>query len=273
VRLTLLLLTALMMARPLAAQQDSLMRMAVQLATEGQGDSARALVSATLQRLSPRDPLYPEALFAAGAVADQSTVAMTYFRRVSLEYPNSEWADRSLLRLAQLAFASGDAAAAQRATHRILADYPLSDIRAEATFWAAQASFEVGNLTEGCGLLRQAGEIAGDNIELANRVRFHLQRCQALQIAGDSARADTIDPAGGPVIYTVQVAAVQTAAAADEMMERLHAAGFEPHVVRDPTDGLFKVRVGRFAGRQDAQRLVGDLRRRIGGQPFVVEER
>jgi hypothetical protein len=273
VKPTLLLLTAFVVAPPLAAQQDSVLRFAVQLATEGQGDSARTLVAATLRRLSPRDSLYPEALFTAGAVADETATAMTYFRRVSLEYPNSEWADRSLLRLAQLAFASGDAAAAQRAAQRVLTDYPLSDVRAEATFWAAQASFEVGNLTEGCSLLEQAGGIAGDDVELANRVRFHLQRCQALLGAGDSIPADTTARPSGPVVYTVQVAAVQTASAADEMMERLHAAGYEPHVVRDPTDGLFKVRVGRFAARQDAQRVAGDLRRRVGGQPFVVEER
>jgi cell division septation protein DedD len=69
----------------------------------------------------------------------------------------------------------------------------------------------------------------------------------------------------------VQVAAVQTATAADEVMRTLHAAGYDPHVVRD-TDGLFKVRVGRFAGRQDAQHLAGDVRSKLGGSPFVVEE-
>jgi hypothetical protein len=55
-------------------------------------------------------------------------------------------------------------------------------------------------------------------------------------------------------------------------MRSLHAAGYEPHVVRD-TDGLFKVRVGRYATREQAQQLAQDIRRELGGGPFVVEER
>ena len=72
-------------------------------------------------------------------------------------------------------------------------------------------------------------------------------------------------------MYAVQLAAVQSAAAADELMRSLYAAGYEPHVVRGD-DGLFKVRVGRYADRGNAQRLVGDLQRKFGGNPFVVEE-
>jgi cell division protein FtsN len=50
----------------------------------------------------------------------------------------------------------------------------------------------------------------------------------------------------------------------------VHAAGFEPRVVRD--DGLFKVRVGRFRSRSEAQQAQGELRRKLGGTPFIVEE-
>ena len=78
-------------------------------------------------------------------------------------------------------------------------------------------------------------------------------------------------PAGTQTVYAAQVAAVQNALAADELMRQLHAAGYDPHVVRG-ADGLFKVRVGRFPERSAAQRLVGELRQRLGGSPFVVEE-
>jgi hypothetical protein len=42
-------------------------------------------------------------------------------------------------------------------------------------------------------------------------------------------------------------------------------------VVRD-TSGLFKVRVGRYATREEALLTQQRLRTRLGGQPFVVEE-
>ena len=269
-----LTLMTLCLATPLAAQQDSVLAAAVQLATEGQGDSARALVGRRMAGLTPADPLYAEGLYAAGIVAGNAERMMNYFRRVSIEYASSGWADRALLRMAQLAFASGDAAAAQRAAQKIISDYPLSAVLGEAKFWAGRSLLELGNPQDGCTLLGQAEEAAAQDVELANRVRYHLQRCSALA-RGDAAPqpAAPMPPAraGGPV-YTVQVAAVGSAAAADELMRSLRASGYDDtHVARTP-DGLFKVRVGRYANRDDALRVAAEVKQRLGGSPFVVEE-
>lgn len=284
----LLLMVGLVVATPLAAQEDSLLTAAVQLATEGQGDSARSLIQQRLARLSSADTLYPQALFAAGVVATEVNEALNYFRRVSIEYSRSSWADQALLRLAQLAFAAGDAQGTLRSSQRILTDYPLSEVRAAANFWAGRAYLELGNAEEGCRLLGEAEREANvvpdtpdttvtADVELAHRAAYHLQRCTSIFAAMDSAAVDTAEaapgqPVEGPVVYSVQVAAVGTATAADQAMRSLHAAGYDPHVVRD-TDGLFKVRVGRYAARQQAQQLAQDIRRKLGGSPFVVEER
>ncbi len=283
----LLLIIGLSFAAPVAAQEDSLLSAAVQLATEGYGDSARTLVRQRLAALSPSNPLYPQALFAAGVVASDVNEALTYFRRVSIEYSRSDWADRAYLRLAQLAFAAGDAQGTLRSSQRILTDYPLSEVRAEALFWAGRAYLEVGSAEEGCRLLSEAereASIVPDtpdttvtaDIELAHRAAYHLQRCTAVVAATDSAAANRAAaqerPAAGPTVYSVQVAAVGSAAAADQVMRSLNTAGYDPHVVRD-TDGLFKVRVGRYAARQEAQQLAQDIRQKLGGSPFVVEER
>jgi hypothetical protein len=75
---------------PLWAQQDSVLRAAVQMETEGRGDSARAIVRARLAALGPTDSLYPEVLFTAGVVAGNADTASTYFRRVSIEFARSE---------------------------------------------------------------------------------------------------------------------------------------------------------------------------------------
>ena len=251
---------------------DSTLEVAVRLATEGQADSARAYVRARLAETSPGDTLYPRMLYAAGVVAADVDSAMFYFRRVGIEYARSNWADRAHLRLAQLAFASGDFAAAYRSSLRVIRDYPFGEVLAEANFWAGRSQLELGNPLEGCRLLNVAAAEAADDVELSNRARYQLQRCAAVQQATDSVGADSAARPGRTVtVYAAQVAAVQSVAAADELMRRLAAAGYEPHVVRD-ADGLFKVRVGRYPDRQQAQRVVNELRQRLGGSPFVVEE-
>jgi hypothetical protein len=258
--------------------QDSLMREAVRLATEGRTDSAEALIQLQLDALSPLNPAYAQLLFTAGLVSDTAEAAERYFRQVSIEYSSSAWADRSLLRLAQLAFADGDLRDSRRYTDRVLLDYPTSPVRGEAAFWAGRAEFDLDNPVSGCRYMAQAQREARNNIELENRAAFHLQRCATvLGISPqDSAEAESAAAGGeGPAdpnqtIYAVQVAAVSTAGAADAAMQALRAQGYTPRVFRDQ-DGLLKVRIGRFTRRRDADALARQLRNRLGGQPFVVE--
>ena len=270
-------------AAPLTAQQqdaspqDSLMREVIRLATEGQTDSAKVVIDAQLNRLSPFSAAYPHVLFTAGLVSDTAATAEQYFRRVSIEYSDSPWADRSLLRLAQLAYADGDLGDARRYTDRILLDYPTSPVRAEAAFWAGRTEFDLNNSTAGCQYMARAQSESNENIELGNRAAFYLQRCadvfaalQADSMAADTANAEP--PQTGAILYAVQVAAVSTASAADATMQTLRAQGYTPRVFRDQ-DGLLKVRVGRFTNRGDADDLARQLRRRLGDGPFVVEER
>ncbi len=257
---------------PSYAQPDSLLKEAIRLATEGQADSARSLTSAWIARLQPADSLYPKALYAAGVVAGDMDTALQYLRRVSIEYSRSEWADDALLRMAQMAFAQGQLRSAIRSAKSVLLDYPFSDLRADAAYWSGRAYLASGELDEACPLLRRAVETAGDNYEVENRANYYLQRCPASGEDPDEAgRAPNAAPQGGGTVYSVQVAAMQSAAAADELMQRLHAEGYEPHVIRD-SDGLLKVRVGRFPRRADAERLLGKLRALVGTTPFVVEE-
>jgi hypothetical protein len=210
--------------------------------------------------------MYPGALFAAGVVAENSDSAMSYFRTVSIEYPRSEWADKALLRMAELRFAAGELRSAARSAERVLLDYPFSTVLPRAAFWAGRAHLELGEIEDGCDLLRRAQEGAVDDIELTNRSRYYLQRCPG--VAPETPAPTTATDAR--TVFSVQIAAVSTAAAADEIMQGLHRQGYEPHVVRD-SDGLLKVRVGRFANRAEAQALAAELKSKLGGSPFVVE--
>ena len=279
-------LVLLLVASPLAAQQDSALRVAVRLVTEGRGDSARALVRPRLGATPAADSIYPELLYTAGVVAAHPDSALRYFRRTSIEYSQSPWADQSLLRIAQLSFAAGDVATTSSSAQRVLTDYPFSTVRAQAAYWAGRAQIDLGNMAGACRLLSQAADSAGTDVELANRANFYVQRCANLPLArADSAPADSAPPSpaaapapapakpapAGSGIFAVQVAAVRSAAAADQSMQALKRAGYDSRVSRD-LDGLFKVRVGRFRTRAEAQRVATEIRRKVNVTPFVVEE-
>ncbi len=265
-------------ATPLAAQQDSLLLEAVRLATEGQSDSARAVVQSKLASMSPQDSGYAEILYTAGLVSDTSATAVTYFRQVSIEYSDSPWADRALLRLAQFAYAAGDLRSVLRSAERILLDYPMSTVRAQAAFWAGRTELDLNNAPAGCRLMAQAHDEAVEDVELANRAAFYLQRCATTLNAQREAAADSASAAARPSVpsgvrtFAVQVAAVTNPAAADRAMRALRAEGYDARVFRDQ-DGLLKVRVGRFRRRRDAEALMRELRGKVPGDPFVVEER
>lgn len=280
----------LVLSSPLAAQQDSVLRNAVRLVTEGRGDSARALVRRRLATTPSGDSSYAEVLFTAGVVASNPDSAVRYFRRTSMDYSQSPWADQALLRIAQLAFAGGDVATTLSTAQRVLTDYPFSLVRPQAAYWAGRAQIDLGNLSAACRLLSQAADSAGEDVELANRAHFYVQRCSNLTFASaDTTTKDTAPPGASPTkppsasgkpaagtpapasVFAIQISAVRSAAAADQSMQALRRAGFDSRVSRDG-DGLLKVRVGRYRTRAEAQRVATEIKRKLNTTAFVVEE-
>lgn len=257
-----------------AAQSDSRLQAAVELAQSGRQDSALAVVRRLLAALPPTDSVYPEALYTAGILARDVQAGATNLQRVVVEYGWSPWADDALLWLTQLHFAQGDDAATVQSAERLRRDYPDSPLKARADFPAARAYFNLRDEAHGCALIREALDGAGEDVEFRNQVSFYAARCvPAWSVAApDSAPTPGEGGGGAPPAYAVQVLAVKSAAQVDEMLTRLKVMGFEARVVRD-TSGLFKVRVGRYATRDEAQQVQRRLKTRLGGQPFVVEER
>jgi len=255
----------------LAAQTDARLVDALTLAQNGQGDSARGLIRRLLTTLSPADSAYPQALFAAAKIAPDAATVATNLNRIVLEYGASAWADDALLLLTQLYFAQRDAAQTIQAAERLRHDYPDSPLRYRVAFPAARAYFELKNEARGCELIQEAlaGANAVGEVEFTNQVSFYASRCTGATtpppVAVDSA------PSAAPKTYAVQVLAVKSAVQVDDMLTRLKVMGFDARVVRD-TSGFFKVRVGRYGTREEAQQTQQRLKTRLGGQPFVVEE-
>jgi hypothetical protein len=251
-----------------AAQTDARLRDAIALVQSGHVDSARAVVQRVLATLAPTDSVYPEALYTAGVLAPDAPTAARYLQRVVVEYGLSPWADDALLRLVQLHAAQGDPAATVQAAERLRRDYPDSPLLARAALPAGRAYFDLRDELRGCAMIRTALAGAAD-VEFKNQVAFYAARCPA-EATPESAAAPVAPPATAPR-YAVQVLAVRSVTQVDETLTRLRAMGFDARVVRD-TSGLFKVRVGRYATREEAQQMQQRVRARLGGQPFIVEE-
>jgi sporulation related protein len=261
------LLTACSSAR-LAAQSDPRLVEALRLAQAGRQDSARAVVVRLLAALPPTDSTYPEALYTAGVLGLDSRGITTNLQRVVVEYGQSPWADDALLRLTQFYFAQEDHASTVQSVERLRRDYPDSPLKGRAAFWGARSYFHLRDEARGCALIQEALAGSADDVEFKNQAEFYAARCAT--VAPAPVRPDTARPAA-PSGFSVQVLAVRNAQQVDQMLTRLNVMGFQARVVRDTT-GFFKVRVGPYPTREEAERARGRLRTRLGGQPFVVDE-
>lgn len=273
---TLVVLLSIIPTFRFSAQTDSRLVEALRLAQSGHADSGRAMVRRLLAALPPTDSVFPQALLAAAKIAPDAPTVASHLNRIVVEYGAGPWADDALLLLTQLYFAQRDLAKTIDAAERLNRDYPDSPLRSRANFSAARSYFELKNETRGCELIQQSLDGAGEDVEFKNQVAFYASRCRP---TGTSATPTSTTPTtdtssrATPAAnaYAVQVLAVKSAAQVDDMLTRLKVMGFDARVVRDST-GFFKVRVGRYATREEAVRTQQRLKTRVGGQPFVVEE-
>jgi hypothetical protein len=270
------LLLAVVAASPAEAQSDPRLVAAVQLAREGQGDSARAVAGRMLSGTQPTDPLYPEVLYTVAVVASSAQDKRLYLQRVAVEYGQSEWADDALLQLAQLDYAAGNPAATVTQVRRLLGDYPLSPLRATAALWGARAAFDRREVPLGCQWAELGVAAAGDQVELRNQLDFQRERCRGMMAtaADTTPPAQPAPPPSSPPVrptgpqWLVQVAALRGRDAADRAAGALRQMKYDAFVFRDA--GLWKVRAGPFPSRDAASAAVEPIRRRLGGRPFII---
>ena len=275
------------------AQTDPRLVSALRLAQEGLGDSARAAVSGILARTEPTDTLYPQVLYTHGVVAADPREMRTDLQRVAVEYASSNWADDALLRLALLDYAAGQLDASIRNLERIELDHSTSPLYPRAALWAGRVYFELRRPEDACRWLREGRARAGEGTELATLLARDAERCTTVAAApAAAAPADTARPPAArpdtvrstdsvgtldsppsaappqPAAFRIQIAAVNTAGAAETIAGRARAGGFEAVVVREAP--YYKVRVGAYATRAEAAAALPAVRARFRGTPFVV---
>jgi cell division septation protein DedD len=271
------------------AQSDPRLVAVVRQAQEGHSDSARATVSQLLQSTPPTDSLYPEILYTQAMVASDAGEMRTGLQRIAVEYSTSAWADDALLRLVQMDYATRNLSGAARNLEKLHADYPASNLMAQASYWAARVYFDQSNPTLACRWLADGLAQSQANVELQNQLGYLNQRCSNLTVAaGDStgarrdsskgAAADSTHPstpaapagATGKTVYRIQIAAVGNKAAANDAERKARALGLTVKTLHEKK--LYKVRVGQYSTRAEAQAAAAGLKVRLGGTPFVVSE-
>ena len=262
-------------------------------AQEGQGDSARSAVDRLLAATPPTDSLYPQILYTQAMVANTAADMRRHLQRVVVEHPTSPWADDALLRLVQMDYATRSFDNAARNLERLRLDYPVTPLFAQAAYWGGRTYLELKDTTRACRWLADGMSRTDVDLELQRQMGFMYQRCGAAGqrggAAGDTAgaaphrlgsqahcglprrlgcaglAAPPPATAPQPVRFRVQIAAVATPGAADDAASKAEDLGFPSVIVRER--GLYKVRAGEFATRQEAQAAIAKLKAGHRRQP------
>ena len=260
-------------SRRLAAG-DSLYQRARKLVLEGSGDAGRALID-SLVTAATGTPAYADALYWRAALAATAADAERDYRRVIVEYPFSAHAGGALLALAQLEMARGDRAPAIDHLQRFLLQNQNDPDRIRAGIWLGRLLLDENQLAKGCAVLvRTRASLGEDAVEIRNQVDYYASRCAGVDTARArrvSVRQDsTRDTTSRPLErYTVQVAAYETRAPADQLKQRLAARGVASRIVEIKGRFRFRVRVGSYATESQAETAARDLRAR-GFEVFVT---
>ena len=170
---------------------DSVFVLAQRMVAEGEGDQGRALVQAQLDSSPIGSPQYVKALYWHAVVAATAAGAERDLRRLVIEYPLSPVSADALLRLAQLEMARGDRQQALEHLDRLLLEHPNDPSRGRAGLWMGRLLLENGQAAAACARLDQAENATPvEDVELRNQIAYYKQRCVGVDTSTAS-RADT----------------------------------------------------------------------------------
>lgn len=279
------LAAALVPPTPAAAQNsegtqsvDSVFAQMQGLVTAGDRGAAHLLADSLLSVLQPLSPIYAEALYWRAFTSSQAAAAERDYLRVSIEYPLSPRAPEALMALAQLEYARGDRAAAWRRFDRLLRQYPTGRHVARASYWSGTLALAADDRAAACRAFTGArAAVAPGDVELANQIDYYVAQCAAApedtatRAEGDAGTGAGDSAAATPRAFSIQVAAFTSRGDATALASRLRQRGFDVRVAGDRTP--FRVRIGRYATREDAAAALARMRRSQMNGIIVEAER
>lgn len=156
---------------------------------------------------------------------------------------DSRYGAASRMRLAQLYIAEGRLDRAAADLERLRADFPGSRLVGSSWLWTGNVLSAAGDPTGACEAWERVIGTASTSRDERDLARAALESC------GETPEGAT------PASFTVQLGAFQSRETALDVRNRVVAQGSTARVVEpeDP-DGLYRVRSGRFSGREEAAR-------------------
>lgn len=256
--------------------------LAMRLGYAGQTAAARAIVDSLMNAARPDDSIFPSLLFARATLAVSALDAGLDYQRIINELPSAELRKESLLRIAQRALITGEAAKALDYLGTRSREYADDASLAEANYWKARVLLDSHDVKGACDALGEAKAQARSSagITLSDIAALSTLSCAALPAAvirvADSSSVKAVTPPPkvktetGSVsrVFAVQVSAFDRRAVADQFVERLRKKGLDAHV--DGTVRPFRVRIGRYATFAEAAKNMRELKGR-GISGFVAE--
>jgi hypothetical protein len=257
-RVVMLLLAA--SAATLEAQQvspaaDSALARAAKLFADRDPMGARKLLD-SLSTKGESPLVRAEAVFQSAQIAPSAADREVILSGLVVDYPFSPRVPAALLGLGTLELARNDRDRAALHLTRYLASSTKTDSgRVAAALALGRLQLERGELARGCAaLLVGRTELPESALELRTQFDFSIGRCQGVDTttkADPKPVADTTPALKRSGAFTVQVAAYDTRSAAEKLATKLRGQGLEARVAG--TSKPFRVRVGRFATRADAE--------------------
>ncbi len=256
-----------LLAQPARAQTTDVTARIERLTALGNTAGARALVDSLLAASSEGSEVFVEALYWHAVLDSTAAGAERDYLRVAVEYPLAPRASAALLRLAELELARQARDRARRHLAKLQTDYPQSEQFARAQYLAARLARDDGEPQKACVLLASArAAVDASDVELRNQIAYMHASCisspppaTAIPSADTATVRDTSvrqipveTTAAGR--YAIQLAAYNTQREAAAMARQLQRRGVQARVVG--TKAPFRVRVGRYATREDAHRAM-----------------
>jgi cell division septation protein DedD len=255
---------------------------AMRLGNAGDLGSARALIDSVIASSPADSPMQPEALFARATFASNVLDATLDYKKIIDGDSASPLRRESLLRMAQRALISGDAPRALDYLTTMTRDYPSDSSLAVAGYWTARALIENHDIVAACAANREA--LAHSRASFFFFAPLEAQAkvsCPAVAVPSVPVLQPTAGKPPGSTgarikkvsgrSYAVQVAAYDVRSEAEQMSQRLRRSGLDSHV--DGEKRPFRVRVGRFSSRAEAEQALRDLKaRKLSGFVAVIDE-
>lgn len=232
---------------------DPLFARVQQLVNVGDRRTALAIADSAMQVRTPGTNAYAEALYVRAYASSDAAAAERDYLRLSIEYPFSPRAEDAVMMVGTFRLSRGDRARARIQFERLAHEFPQSHHVPRAAYEAGRMALDDGDLARACPLLFAASErVLKDDVELRNQINYLRNRCM-MPAARDTTPTDTI-AATQPVASRPTVEySVQVAAYARKRDADVLAKRLNVRGFQVRIAGSkapYRVRVGRYSTRE-----------------------